>query len=490
MKVSKFDFILYNIYFIISLFFIYQSIKFDFNIFYILLMILTGFTFLKVSLSVIQISFTPIFFFIAYVTGYQILMFETAINQNFYPEKGWGAIANFNFTSMEYNNIILQLIFIGAIQAFIFYVLYINIKRYNMYSMYNKYCINIRDRISVRKLRMTTTVFFIFSILVLFILNHYSIGMTGLKTNSELPFKLGGFMNLYKKITIPVIMAFLYYWHLKVNRNKIKFVTYLFLIIIVYGAVTSLSRMFLIVNLAALVLIYIIHLKEENQKINKHLVYKFILLGLLLIVTIEAISIYRILSYSGYINRLDFFQLINSVIEIYNSPDRQNVFMLFLKLISNRITGSGVISLMSLQNYIQNHGDINNVYLLSTADYNFANTLFYEVFNVKIDNNDTVAKGFSFGFFSSMFLSGSYIFVFISTFVVFFLIYLFEIYLSSKFYKTIKVVFSFILFIWVSSMVGLLMLLKILIFFILSYYIVNLIFYKILLKKKRIFVDI
>lgn len=264
------------------------------------------------------------------------------------------------------------------------------------------------------------------SVLIILFLEKYGYGKHGLKNSENLPNILGGFLVYFRDLSIPILGLIFLQWNFSLFP-KIKWIfIIIYLSIITMIAIYGLSRASFIISIIPLFLLFF---RKNNTLLNQTKI--LIIFTFVFFVVFSLMKIYR----SQYFYEFDSLN--------YNFLSF-NMFLSFFETIIKRIEGSSELMAV-ISSDANNFTNFLNYFFNLMPGNELAQNVFG--FNFQVPGK---SFGLSFGLAGMLFLSGSFLIVFIGTIFFFSIVFFFEIFFLKRNYifASVFITLKLMLIIW------------------------------------------
>jgi hypothetical protein len=353
--------------------------------------------------------YTPLIFTIFYFFGYQLSLPQILLNKNGIPRSGFGTIGNFVFT--DSNFFVVMFVIIAGMAGILTATLILEkIFKRRQYIVVGK---SIAAHFLPKKqLNVWIWLWFCFSACLILLMWYLEIGRTGLEGKTRLPFKLAGFFVYLRGIFIPFCGILLLDICLRGEWKRLS--SLILQMLIVVGVLSSLGATsrgaFVFTVFPAIAYLFFTYRKNN---LSKRLFMKFSIIGLAIGAGIIAIvQISRNVSYlttswslSDALNLLKNLKIINF--------DFSDIIKTFFVLLIGRFGGIREIMAVIASNVSGIEIPFNM--FMGTIDTGTSQFISNSVMGFVPRTTGGLAFGISYGMWGQLYLSKSYLIVYLGT---------------------------------------------------------------------------
>jgi len=379
--------------------------------------------------------YTPLIFTIFYFLGYLLYFTHMLIHKDEMPVTGYMSIGVFEFTDSKFFPVALV---ICAGMGGIMTATLIAERIFRYRSRLTRVKRIELESFSKTKLCRWIWLWFGFSVCLILLMWGLEIGRTGLRSKTQLPFKLEGVFYFFRKIFIPFCGIFLLDLCLKVNKKNLATLVLIFLLILgTLGSLGAISRKVLPFTILPAVLFLL--LTSQRNNLNQKLFFRFIVISTIAMVCIVPfVQVLRNVGFQG-----ENLCLGDSLIILsgYRDFDFSRMISTFLTLATQRIGGMAGLLAVASSGIAETEIPLK----LFIGDSLLSSNICYAAYGFNPIVNGTLAFGIGFGMWGGLFLSGSYLVVYFGTILLVGIVLCFEEVFLRKGIYSVALLFSIVL---------------------------------------------
>ena len=381
--------------------------------------------------------YSPLIFVIFYFLGYLLSFCHVLLNKSDMPRSGYGAIGDFTFTNSEFSIVIL-VVTAGMSGILTAALIAERIFRRRRGIATRK---NIETSFLPKKqLYVWIWLWFCFSICLMLFMWHLEIGRTGMVGKTRLPFRLSGLFVCLKGIFVPFCGILLLDLCLRGERKRLASLVLILLIVI--GIVSSLSGTskggFAFTVFPAILFLFF---TSQRYNLSQRLFVRFSVIGLIVgSVVIYLVNIVRNFAYANVSWSLTdaLNLLINLKVSDFNV---YQMIALFVAELTGRV--GGIRELMAVIS--SNVSGIEIPVKMFMGTLQRTPEISYTVMGFIPFSSDKLGFGFTYGMWGGLFLSKSYLVVYLGTAFLVGIVICFEEVFFRKGLNSVALLFSILL---------------------------------------------
>jgi hypothetical protein len=336
-----------------------------------------------------KMTFAMNFFLLFFGIGHVIKTGLVLLNKEIHQAVGWITIGTFDF-SIE----AMISLFIVEISMLLggYFVIKIFTSNGKLLSK------NYQYTISKKYSKILLLSWFVLSLFLILLINKLGFGQHGVAPSDEaaLPYGIAGFLIYFRNLAVPALGLVFLQWYLKVGDRR-RWVGYLvYTIVSMAIAIYSLSRSAFVGAMIPLIIVYI-----NSKRISLRRVVAFLALAIALLSAMSLINNYRLTIYNKDIDTSNIFKILKEL--------QLKEVISIVGFIVDRIEGSR--ELMAVIS-----SDIKGLSSLFDTFFYGSEVVLESVMGF-VPLSEGMAFGMTYGMAGLLFISGSYLVVFIGTII-------------------------------------------------------------------------
>lgn len=354
--------------------------------------------------------YTPLIFTIFYFLGYLLSFSHVLLNKNDMPRRGFGAIGDFMFTD---SNFFVVMLVITAGMGGILTAALIAEKMFGR----RRGGILTRTNFEVgflppKQLYVWVWLWFCFSACLILLMWHLELGRTGLVGKTRLPFRLAGFFVYLKSIFIPFCGMLLLDICLRSSRKRLaSLILILLLVVGIFSSLSATSRGAFAFTVFPAILFLLFTSRRNN--LSQRLFIRFSGIGLIFgCVIMTIVNVSRNFAYANI--SWSFTDALNLLTNIkFVDLEAFNMVGNFIALLTERV--GGIRELMAVIGSNVSSIEIPIKMFMGMISVDVSQFICYSVMGFITPSGDGLAFGITYGIWGQLFLSKSYLIVYLGT---------------------------------------------------------------------------
>lgn len=353
--------------------------------------------------------YTPLIITIFYFMGYLLSSSNILLNKVNISRTGFGAIGSFMFTDSNFLTLFL-VIFAGMSGIMTVTLIAEKIFRHGRFIFTSKEMGSYF--LPKKQLCMWICLWFCFSVVVLIVMWHLEIGCLGLKPKTRLPFRLVGLFIYLRSIFIPFCGLLFLDICLRSGWKRLGSMVLVLLIIIgIIGSLSAASRGVVVFTVFPAIL-FLLFTSRGNNLSQKLFVRFFAISFICTLVVIFIVGFERNIAYGTISWNLSDAKNLLTNLNLHEF-DFLEAVVSFMALATDRI--GGIRDLMAVASSNVSGIEIPVKLFMGTLGRNLSSSICYSVKGFNPITSGGLAFGITYGMWGQLFLSKSYLAVYLGT---------------------------------------------------------------------------